>query len=75
MDQGSRDRRARLGDPNAGGAAICSVTGFPRIVGSLWRGVGRRRGPPGEFGVEALLAQELGHEFVRGEYGKRSREG
>lgn len=36
---------ARLGDPNAGGAVICSVTSFPRIVGSLWRGVGRRRGP------------------------------
>lgn len=42
---------ARLGDPNAGGAVICSVTSFPRIVGSLWRGVGRRRGPRRGSGI------------------------
>lgn len=35
----------------AGGAIICRVTGFPRIVGSLWRGVGRRRGPRRGSGI------------------------
>lgn len=30
---------------------ICSVTSFPRIVGSLWRGVGRRRGPRRDSGI------------------------
>lgn len=42
---------ARLGDPKAGGPVICSVTSFPRIVGSLWRGVGRRRGPRRGSGI------------------------
>ena len=35
----------------AGGAIICRVTGFPRIVGCLWRGVGRRRGPRRGSGI------------------------
>lgn len=57
---------ARLGDPNAGGAVICSVTSFPRIVGSLWRGVGRRRGPRRGSGIGSPPGSRTGARVRKG---------
>lgn len=72
---GQRNSSSELGQPGshgprsetlAPGEAICRVTGFPRIVGSLWRGRGGvgAQGEVWESG--ALLAREQGHEFVKG---------
>lgn len=65
-----RGREAASQEPSSGtlapGGAICGVTGFPRVVGSLWRGGGRRRGPLLGLGLGALLDRELGLEFVKG---------